>query len=69
MPWARHIVAEPPPANQMEAWEAEGWEVVTVLGPAPAVEDKPGAKPRMVYVVYLRRSIIALVPPARGRAN
>ena len=58
MPWVRHIVDQPPPAQQMEQWEQEGWTVIQILGPCPAIENSPGAKPRMVYVIYLHRSVI-----------
>lgn len=61
MPWARYIVSEPPPAQQMETWEAEGWSQIQVLGPCPAkANDDLQGQVRPVYVVYLHRSILAV---------
>ena len=57
MPWVRHILGEPPTAQDMENWESEGWSEFHVIGPCPAKEEN-SPRPRMVYVVYLRRSII-----------
>lgn len=66
MPWLRHILKEPPPAQQIESWEREGWSFVQIIGPCPAIEDVPGAKPRMVYIVYLHRSIIEVASEIRA---
>lgn len=61
MPWARYIVSEPPPAQQMEQWEGEGWSQIQVLGPCPAKSNDDLKGPvRPVYVVYLHRSILAV---------
>lgn len=58
MPWVRHLLDQPPAAQQIESGEREGWAFVQIIGPCPAIEDKPDAKPRMLYIVYLRRSIV-----------
>lgn len=67
MPWKRHIVDQPPPAQQMEQWEQEGWACVQILGPCPAIENTPGAKPRHVYVIYLHRTVIEVGRTIPGR--
>ena len=70
MPWKRYVMEQPPDEAQMEKWELEeGWSEFHLLGPCPAKENKPGAKPRMVYIVYLRRSIIVGRAAAGGRLN
>ena len=35
MAWKRYVMAEPPEAEQMEKWEAEGWSWIQVVGPCP----------------------------------
>ncbi len=61
MAWKRYVMPEPPEAQQMEDWEAEGWSWIQVLGPCPGrPDDDPTAAPRALYVVYLHRSIIEL---------
>ncbi len=65
MPYKRYLVAEPPGEAQMNGWEAEGWSSIQVLGPCAAM-DTNTKKPKVIYIVYLWRSIVSIGQPIRA---
>jgi len=54
MPWERCIGLEPPTAEVMNRWEAEGWQRIQVIA-APATHSQTGESAGAVYVVWLWR--------------